>query len=572
LASLQFLTKHNPATGSSYSIKDFKITPSYKKQNLFTSDFERKEVSAPLGTVRQLDWINYDKDLLSTSIESRNAIDGNASLRVNVKEGNKTGWTTISTDYIPINENAYYNATLDISAKDVKQLHSKIFYYDVEKKLVRENGDFIFEGKDGTFDDIFTSSVLPPIGAKYLKLQIITSAINEKSSEYILDNVRLDEIIYPDKYIGSGSDAVDLNKDQNMMTFVNDHSLNEHIRKFNSTHYIAETKSFPIKPNHVYNYKMDFEANNAYPLYGFVSFRNSGDVVTDSLKYGANASNGAVLSLSNGSQVYSKLNIIKPSNYAIAMRANTCETCGHLTWKIIEVNKDNENNERNNTKISNISLKYKNSGLKWLYSNSTYLGKGTYEFQITSDSKTDLDSVVLYSIVNNNSSNNSTIHNETLEDLFSPQISPPAQISGYKKINPTKHILNIENATRPYMISFAESYDPLWRAYTIVDENNNDNSGSSGNSIITKTVPLYSVINGFYVNKTGDYSLIIEYQPQKWFIQGAKISIISLVVMLAGFLLLRKQRTVAKLFLTINKRLSNHRTDKNTDKVKRNDI
>ena len=28
---------------------------------------------------------------------------------------------------------------------------------------------------------------------------------------------------------------------------------------------------------------MDFEAKNAYPLYGFVSFGNSGDVVTDTI-------------------------------------------------------------------------------------------------------------------------------------------------------------------------------------------------------------------------------------------------------------------------------------------------
>lgn len=567
LAALQLLTEHNPTTGDSYSIKDFKIFPSYKKQNLFTSDFERKEVSAPLGTLRQLDWMNHDKELLSSSLESNNAIGGNTSLRVDIREGNKTGWNTISTDYIPINENAYYNASLNISAKDVKQLHSKILYFDVKKKLVSENGDFIFGGKDGTFDGMFTFSVLPPIGAKYLKLQILTSATNEKSSEYILDNVRLDEIVDPGKYGRNGFDAVHLDEDQNLMAVINDVTVKEHFKKFNSTHYISEGKSFPIKPGHLYNYTMDFEANNAYPLYGFISFGNSGDVVTDTIKYGANASNGAVLSMSNGSQVYSKLHIIKPSNYVIALRANMCETCGNLTLNIIKDNKDVENNEKNNIRIGNISLKENNSGLKWLYTNSTYLGKGTYEFQIKTDSKTDLDSVVLYSVVNNNSSNKSPIHNETLEDLFNSKVSPPAQISGYKKIDPTKHILNIKNATRPYMISFAESYDPLWRAYTNVDGNKSHNSGNNSDSFVSNSIPLYSVINGFYINKTGDYSLIIEYQPQKWFIQGATISIISLVAIFAGLLLLRKRKTIAKIYSTVNKTLSRYRTHKTADRV-----
>jgi hypothetical protein len=115
------------------------------------------------------------------------------------------------------------------------------------------------------------------------------------------------------------------------------------------------------------------------------------------------------------------------------------------------------------------------------------------------------------------------------------------------------------------MISFAESYDPLWSAYTNVDENKRQNSGNSGYSMMTKSIPLYSVVNGFYVNKTGDYSLIIEYQPQKWFIQGATISIMSLVIMFAGLLLLRKRTDMRKLYLTFSKTLSKYWTDKKTN-------
>jgi len=103
--------------------------------------------------------------------------------------------------------------------------------------------------------------------------------------------------------------------------------------------------------------------------------------------------------------------------------------------------------------------------------------------------------------------------NKTIDSLFAPQESP-AKIITYEKINPTKYILTI-NATAPFMISFAESYDPLWAAYI--------------SSIEYQPIPLYSVINGFWINKTGNLEIIIRYKPQDWFETGYLISIIALI-------------------------------------------
>ena len=88
--------------------------------------------------------------------------------------------------------------------------------------------------------------------------------------------------------------------------------------------------------------------------------------------------------------------------------------------------------------------------------------------------------------------------------FFDFEISQPAHISEYRKINPTKHIVNLENATRAYIISFAETYDPLWVAYT--DTGSNNNNSSKNNNFKTNSIPLHCVVNGFYVNKTGNYS------------------------------------------------------------------
>jgi hypothetical protein len=140
------------------------------------------------------------QSLLSTSLESNGPVSGNNSLRVDLKQGNKIGWNILSTDYIPIDDEAYYNASLDISAKDVKQLHSRILYFDSDLKGMTKATDFVFKGKDGTFQDTFSSSILPPKGAKYLKYQVLTMSTNEKPSSYLLDNVKLDEII-PSRHI-----------------------------------------------------------------------------------------------------------------------------------------------------------------------------------------------------------------------------------------------------------------------------------------------------------------------------------------------------------------------------------
>jgi len=550
LVALEFLGKENPSRESSYSIKNLEIVPAYEKYNVFSSDFERKEgVTIPLATLRNLEWLNYDEAFISTALEKDRPIYGNNSLRVNLKEGDREGWNIISTDFIPINENAYYDASMDISAKDVKQLHSKIIYFDSDKKQMRGVEDYIFNGRDGTFDDLYSYSLLPPRGAKYLKFQVLEVANNPIPSSYLLDNVRLDEIIIPD--ISLGTKIVDsFNKedvkDQNLTSNINKDSLGKQIVLDNSTYYLVASKPFPVKENHIYNYTMTVEGENMNSLNARTSFRNSDDVSENSTIYGTNASNGKVLSLGGGSELSTQLEILKPSNYTVALRAKTCDSCTFLRTSILSA-EDNNISTNTSIKTSNISLKRTGSELNWVYSNSTYLKPGKYEIRIYSDSKTDLDSLVIYSTnpyidIYDRAGSKITYgkYNETVEDLFRPgKNSTPAKIVEYTKINPTKHIFKIENATKPFIISFAESYNKLWNAH--IDNSLYNNTQDNNKSSKTNSVPLYGVINGFYVNKTGDYTLVIEYEPQIWFTQGLAIGAFSLVVILVALLLVRKK-------------------------------
>jgi hypothetical protein len=529
LVVLQF-TGMNHRNESSFSIKNVEINPADKKYYAFTSDFERKNNSVPLATLRHPDWLNYDRDLISTSTETNMPLEGNQSLRVDSKQSDKVGWNLLSTDLIPIDDGAYYNASLEVSANNVKQFHSKILYFD-SKENEMDAVQYILNGKDGTFENTFSKVILPPKGAKYIKYQVLTRSANPVPSHYILDNFKFEEIIFPNRLQGDFLNNLEKVSDQKLMIVNKSRSLEQKLEG-DSTNPMMVTKPFHVKEDHVYNYKVTAEAKNVTSYSAIASFRTSSDVSENSTKYGNNASNGRVLSMSPGSEISTRLDIIKASNYTIALRANTCASCTFLKVSMEGINNDPKS-VKNKMQDINISLMNSNSELKWLNTNISYpLKKGTYELKIYSDSQADLDSVVIYPTDNNNSSGypNNGKHNQTLESLFTfgKNSLQPAQISEYKKINPTKYIINIRNATKPYILSFAETYDPLWRAHF----DNNDNYKVTN-------VPLYSMVNGFYINKTGDYNLVIEYEPQNWFIQGAIISIISLAAISIAFFLLR---------------------------------
>jgi hypothetical protein len=467
---------------------------------------------------------------------------------------------------------------MDVSAKDVNQLHSKVIYFNSNKNETKS--DFVFGGKDGSFENKYSQILSSPPGTKYIKLQMWIAPNPRIHSSYLIDNVNVEKFNLNLLLQKNNSGIFDFEnanpQDQKMMIMINNANNTEKflktellLNKSNSTNYkVIRTKLLPVDGNSVYNYKMSIEAENLNSLTGLVSFGNSDDVVTNSTKYGASASNGKVLSLSPGSEVYTDLDILKSANYTIALRAKTCESCSSsnnsnfLRVSLIEEDEDNNNNI---FKTSNISLKDNDDnsnnisssqqGLKWLYLNNTYLKKGKYEIKIHSDSQTDLDLFMLYS---NNNNNSQIKDREKLGNIFNMNQSNspyPARIADYKKINPTKFVVDVRNATRPYVMTFAESYDPLWVAHVDAassssssnageDQNdpnpgsNENNKKNNNNSFQIRSIPLYSIINGFYINKTGDYTLTIEYEPQKWFVQAATISIITIISILAVWVLL----------------------------------
>ncbi|MBO3842785.1 MAG: hypothetical protein FGF48_10300, partial [Candidatus Brockarchaeota archaeon] len=214
---------------------------------------------------------------------------------------------------------------------------------------------------------------------------------------------------------------------------------------------------------------------------------------TISNKYCGEASNGIVLELTKASKAWGEVEIIKPGNYTLVIRSR-----GNLIIKIDE--KEYE--------ISSPQL-------NWTYIGSINLEKGKHVIEIANpmqssrewsfrNEPSDLDVIWLYSTQK---------ENETLEEIFTPD-GNPAEVVSYQKIDPTKYLVKV-NATKPFMLSFAEAYDPLWVAYV------------NGERI--QSIPLYGVINGFWINQTGLLEITIEYEPQKWFYIGSIISVTTLI-------------------------------------------
>jgi hypothetical protein len=549
------------AKNSDYFIESVKLFPARRDQVMIMSDFDRSNPSVSLAELRRPIWINHDENSLSTSTDTKNPISGTGSLRVNVRQGNESEWSTITTDHLPIDDRSLYKFSMNVSAQDVEQLHGRISYFDENKGKL--GGDYITRGKDGTYEDVYLASIVPPMGAKYLRFEILIKPVTTGHTSYAIDDMKFEELRPP------------------VISF------DDRNNDFEKPIISQETRPIPVIENSVYNYSINFKAKETKPATAVTKsentnigikpehvpsvlayFTDSNDVKENSTKYGQNASSGSILTLGPSSQVYTDLDILKQGYYSIALRANPCANCSFLTAAVedkdgnvirtetvpIRENMTNSStmgysNESNFTtnNTSNEFPKYDSAGLRWFYlNNDVYLDEGKYRIKIYSNSTSivDLDLVIVSSGENNTASSvNSNEENgfESIDKVFnSHTVSSPAYLEEFRKINPAKYEVEIKNATRPYVMSLVETFDPLWMASFQTDKASTKNNEKENtieptdvsNSVKIPSIPLYSIINGFYINKTGDYRVVLEYQPQIWYMQGAIVSIVITIAIL----------------------------------------
>jgi hypothetical protein len=112
--------------------------------------------------------------------------------------------------------------------------------------------------------------------------------------------------------------------------------------------------------------------------------------------------------------------------------------------------------------------------------------------------------------------------------LFS-QIEPKIQhenlVFNYMRISPVEYKATVSNAMSPFCLVLSDTYDSGWVVQ--FDELNEATQSKT-------PAPYYFKANGYanawYINKTGSYTITIEYEPQTWFYYGSIISISTLTV------------------------------------------
>ena len=112
------------------------------------------------------------------------------------------------------------------------------------------------------------------------------------------------------------------------------------------------------------------------------------------------------------------------------------------------------------------------------------------------------------------------VESRLYSDLLAPTASPEVS---FKKITGEKYTVHIKKATKPFLLVFGEAFDPFWVARTTDGK-------------IVQPAPVYSSINSFQLDRTGEYDLTIEYQPQKWYLSGRVVSV-AVIIILVIFIL-----------------------------------
>jgi hypothetical protein len=248
------------------SINGLAVAPAYNNQSVLNLDFERQKASISPIVINLFHSINNES---STSLKKSTSVFGNNSLRVDIKPANTTKWKTISTDFIPVNENADYDFSLYLSAKDVNQLYSKILYFDSNKTKIKSA--LLSGGRSGTFEEHYNIIKSSPNGTKYMKLQILARANPNMSSVYIINNVKIENLPFKNNDKKILSTSTETNR-----PISGNNSLRVDVKPANTTKSkIISTDFIPVNENASYNTSLYISAKDVNQLYSRINYFDS---------------------------------------------------------------------------------------------------------------------------------------------------------------------------------------------------------------------------------------------------------------------------------------------------------
>lgn len=174
------------------------------------------------------------------------------------------------------------------------------------------------------------------------------------------------------------------------------------------------------------------------------------------------------------------------------------------------------------------------NGTGYAYTEPVRLERGTHDVVVSpaGEENATLDAVWLYS-----TPRRTDVGERTVEEAI-PDANQSDIVRSVERVSPTEY--GVFPATRyevrvdassPYMLSMAKGYNPLWVAEVPTD-------GATERVVPTA---LYGLVNGYWIEETGEYAVTLRYRPLEWFYQGAVVSGLTLVALL-GYLAYDRRR------------------------------
>lgn len=195
------------------------------------------------------------------------------------------------------------------------------------------------------------------------------------------------------------------------------------------------------------------------------------------------------------SSVAANYYIAKQGRYMVALRLEAGSEHAPVDLKI------------GNTSFS-VDCQSAEDGFRWFEVGPLQLERGNCSIALTPHGKLMFDQMILYSLREN--------ENETvLQNLFRRPLSPPTYIQS-EMLNPTSYILHVKTEN-PFNLVFSESYHPLWKAKL-----------ADGQEI--EPINTYSIVNSFYINRTGEFDIKIYFEGQTYVDLGLRLSLSCLII------------------------------------------
>jgi hypothetical protein len=191
-------------------------------------------------------------------------------------------------------------------------------------------------------------------------------------------------------------------------------------------------------------------------------------------------------------QAKTTLSILKDGNYKCLIRANSTDQDGKVYLKLGE-------------EISEIQISNNLSRCEWFDAGIFHLKSSEQELGVGTSGKVGIGQILLYSLSEN--------EDLGISELFADEAK--AVVVDYEIVNPCTYKVHV-NASQPFLLVLSESYNSLWKA--IVE-----------NEEITP-IPAYSLVNGFFINKTGNLTITIYFTGQTYVDIGLKITLTSFLV------------------------------------------